>query len=286
MDRNIVILAGGASSRMKNSVEPDSHLAIETRHKSKAMLGVGEGSRPFLDYLLFNVQQSGYENVVIVVAQKDNSIRDYYESRGGASQFSHLTIAYVVQEVPARRTNPLGTADALMQALHATPSWKGKRFTVCNSDNLYSQTALRLLLENEYDNAMIDYDRSTLQFSEERIGQFAVIKKDNDGFLHDIIEKPTFEELKQVSDTHGRVGVSMNIWRLSYDLILPYLQAVPLHPVRQEKELPVAVQKMIAEHPQSVCAITLAEHVIDLTSASDIPAVQEYLRKEFPSFNN
>jgi len=57
-----------------------------------------------------------------------------------------------------------------------------------------------------------------------------------------------------------------------------------LHPIRQEKELPAAVKMMIADHPRSVFTVPLSEHVIDLTSQSDIPAVQEYLEKEFPGF--
>jgi glucose-1-phosphate adenylyltransferase len=76
----------------------------------------------------------------------------------------------------------------------------------------------------------------------------------------------------------------MNIFRFSYDRILPYLESVPLHPVRHEKELPAAVKMMIAEYPRSVFALPLAEHVIDLTSQSDIPTVKEYLAKEFPEF--
>lgn len=291
MDKNVVILAGGASSRMRNSVGPDSPLAAEIRHKAKGMLGVGEparqaggGSRPFLDYLLFNIEKAGYESVVIVVPQNDASIRDYYEYRGGAAQFPRLDISYVVQEVPPSRTKPLGTADALMQALHATPSWKGKRFTVCNSDNLYSPHALQLLLNDGHENAMIDYDRSALQFGEERIAKFAVIKKDESGFLQDIIEKPSLDELHSVRDAEGRIGVSMNIWRLSYDVILPYLDAVPLHPVRHEKELPAAVKMLIAHRPRSLFAIPCSEHVIDLTSPDDIAMVVEYLRKEFPHF--
>jgi hypothetical protein len=76
----------------------------------------------------------------------------------------------------------------------------------------------------------------------------------------------------------------MNIFRFSYDGILPHLESVPLHPERREKELPAAVKLVIAEHPRTVFAVPLSEHVIDLTSQSDIPAVREYLEREFPEF--
>lgn len=288
MDRNIVILAGGASSRMKNFVTTGSTLAaqlvFEAQTKPKAMLGLGKRARPFLDYLLFNVEMAGYENVVVVVAESDTSVQEYYDTCGGAKQFRQLKFSYVPQRIPLGRERPLGTADALLQALNATRSWEGQRFTVCNSDNLYSVTALKLLLEDEHDNAMIDYDRATLEFSEERVAQFAVIKKGRDGFLQNIVEKPTLGDLNRGKKSLGRIGVSMNIWRFTFNDVLPYLESIPIHPVRQEKELPVAVQKIVAEHPRSVFTIPLSEHVVDLTSLADIPIVQEYLRREFPNF--
>jgi glucose-1-phosphate adenylyltransferase len=285
---NIVILAGGASSRMKQRSEASSHLdesllrLAETRPKS--MIGVGGNARPFLDYLLSNISATGYKNVVIVIGQDDTFIEPYY-SRGDGSQIIRgMRISYARQPIPPGDKKPAGTADALLRALQSVPEWRGQSFTVCNSDNLYSRTALQILLEDNHSNTLIDYDRSALRFDAERIAQFAVIVKDGDGFLTDIIEKPTHEEIVRSTDARGRIGVSMNIFRFSYDAIFRYLAAVPLHPIRREKELPVAVKMLAADHPRSVFTIPLSEHVIDLTSQSDIPAVSEYLKREFPHF--
>jgi len=281
MHPNIVILAGGVSSRMKKALASasnlDPSLRREAEEKSKAMIGVGKDSRPFLDFLLGNVVRAGYRNVVIVVGERDNSIREYYERRENAERFAGLRISYAVQPIPPGREKPLGTADALMHALQATPAWKGQRLTVCNSDNLYSVEALKLLMSDTHDNAMIDYDRSALRFEEARIAAFAVIKKDAQGFLVEIIEKPSAEQIALVADARGRIGVSMNMWRFSYDLILPCVETVPLNPVRQEKELPAAVKMMVNLHPRSVFTILLSEHVPDLTSPSDILRVIEEL---------
>ncbi|MBI5472134.1 MAG: NTP transferase domain-containing protein [Ignavibacteriae bacterium] len=286
MDRNIIILAGGASSRMKKSASAagvDETIAREIERKTKAMLSVGQGGRPFLDFLLFNIEQAGYRQVVIIVGDHDDSIRSYYEHEQKAGSFPHLTFKFVTQKIPTERQKPLGTADAVVQALHALPEWRGQQFTVCNADNLYSVAALRLLLEDSHEGAVIDYERSALSFPEERISQFAITMKDESGFLSDIIEKPSLDELARAKDASGRIGVSMNIWRFTYDRILPFVERLPLHPVRQEKELPLAVKAMVTEYPRSVFAIPLAEHVIDLTSGEDIPAVQKYLRDEFQS---
>jgi glucose-1-phosphate adenylyltransferase len=281
---NIVILAGGISSRMKKaqavSVQLDPALRRDAEEKSKAMIGLGGDHRPFLDYLLYNVAAAGYRRVVIVIGEKDESIRAYYEEAGGAARFKNLTISYAVQPIPAGRQKPLGTADALWHALKATPWWRGQSFTVCNSDNLYSPEALRLMLEDRHDQALIDYDRAALQFAPERILAFAVLKKEPSGYLSDIIEKPSVEEMNGAV-ANGRIGVSMNIFRLSYDRILPCLEAVPLHPAREEKELPAAVKKLVEKNPRAVFTIPRAEHVPDLTLQSDIPLVRNYLQKTF-----
>lgn len=286
---NIVILAGGISSRMRRSVQSstqaDYPLLQETQYKSKSMLSVGVNARPFLDYLLYNIEKAGYRNVVIVVGEKDPTIKDYYELNGGKNQFKQISISYATQIIPDGRTKPLGTADALLVALRSKPDWKGQGFTVCNSDNLYSIRALILLMENDHGGSMIDYDRSALQFDRARIEAFSVIRKDLDRFLLDIVEKPSPQEIDEAKDYNGRIGVSMNIFRLSYDQIFPFLESVPLHPVRQEKELPAAVKRMIQKYPHSVYTIPLAEHVIDLTSFADIKNVQEYLKNEFQEFN-
>jgi len=288
MHPNIVILAGGISSRMKKNMPASAGLDLTLRRdaeqKSKAMIGVGDNSQPFLDYLLYNIAQAGYRDVVIVIGEKDDSIREYYNDSGAAAQFRSLNIQYAVQPIPAGRQKPLGTADALWHALKATPAWRGESFTVCNSDNLYSREALRLLREDKHDNALIDYDRAALQFTPERILAFAALKKDVEGFLLDILEKPSPKEMADAADANGRIGVSMNIFRLSYDQIFPCLETVPLHPMRQEKELPAAVKMLVDQNPRAVFAIPRSEHVPDLTLQSDILPVKEYLQKEFEKF--
>ena len=283
MQANIVILAGGVSSRMKkalaNAADLDPSLLKDAQQKSKSMIGVGRDSRPFLDYLLDNISQAAYQNVVIVVGERDNSIREYYERGESAGRFPGLKISYAIQSIPAGREKPLGTADALLQALKSVPAWKGQHLTVCNSDNLYSVKALKLIRSDTHENAMIDYDRSALQFEQERIEKFAVIQKDAQGFLVDIIEKPTPEQIARASDARGRIGVSMNLFRFSYDMIHSSVERVPLNQVRQEKELPAAVMLMIGRHPRSMFTIPLSEHVPDLTSPADILRVRTDLEQ-------
>ena len=288
MNPNLVILAAGISSRMKDSVEVNAdvnpQLILDAQKKSKVMIGVGEQHRPFLDYLLYNAREAGYREVVIVAGENDKELRGYYGKSDSGNEFHGISISYAVQKIPKGRIKPLGTADALLQALRSRPDWRGKTFTVCNSDNLYSQKALRVLLEISHPCALIDYARDALQFEQSRIEQFAVIQKNKDGFLTRIIEKPTYQQLA-AADTNGRVGVSMNIFRFSYDVVLPILERVPLHSVRQEKELPQAVMMMVTNDPTAMMTVPLSEYVPDLTYQHDISRVQEFLRKEYPHFS-
>jgi glucose-1-phosphate adenylyltransferase len=279
----LVILAGGISSRMKmpavNYTLVDQKLIADADEKSKSMIGVGKDNRPFLDYLLYNAKNSGYLDIVIVIGESDNSIREYYGSSEKNNKFNGLNISYAIQPIPSGRNKPLGTADALLWGLKSKPEWKGTKFTVCNSDNLYSQKALSLMLNSPYCGALIDYDRSALEFESSRIEKFSVTVKDEKGFLKDIIEKPSADIIESIKSKSGYVGVSMNIFSLSYNKIFPILEKTPIHPQRDEKELPEAVKILANEIQESVYAYPLAEHVPDLTSKEDILQVKKYLEE-------
>ena len=277
----LVILAGGISSRMKEplsyNLNIDENLIRDADEKSKSMIGLGKDYRPFLDYLLYNARESGYSDIVIVIGQDDNSILQYYGKKVRKNPFKDMNISYAVQKIPGGRSKPLGTADALLCALKSKTEWSGSKFSVCNSDNLYSEKALTIMLNTDYDNALIDYDRSALQFDLSRIEKFAVTVKDERGFLKDIIEKPTPEVINNAKDRRGFVGVSMNIFSLTYDQIFTILEKLPLHPIRQEKELPEAVKILANKKESYVFTYPLAEHVPDLTDKVDIPDVKKYL---------
>jgi glucose-1-phosphate thymidylyltransferase len=281
----LIILAGGVSSRMKKPAQTnlniDEYLIEQSEIKTKSMLSVGKNERPFLDYLLYNARQAGYREILIVISEKDNSVRNYYGEKANDNEFEGLNISYAIQKVPDGRIKPLGTADALQQALKAKKEWKGNRFTVCNSDNLYSQKAFKLMLNDEHSNSMIDYNRDAMEFETSKIMKFGVTVKDSEGYLIDIIEKPTDKDLVRAKDRNGIIGVSMNIFSLNYDFVLPFLEKIPFHSVRNEKELPAAISLMVKENPKSLFCYPLSEHVIDLTSKEDLPKVKKYLADNF-----
>jgi NDP-sugar pyrophosphorylase family protein len=262
----------------------EKSLREDAEQKPKSLIRVGPSGRPFLDFLLHNVRESGYTDVVIVIGPNDTHTREYYGPDAKENPFAGLRFSFTVQPVPEGRAKPLGTADALERALLARPEWQDGYFTVCNSDNLYSINALRSLGELGNVGGLIDYDRAALEFTSERISRFAVIVKDEEGFLTDIVEKPELEYVKRLEEKAGRIGVSMNIFRLHGSTILPYLRTLPLHPTRHEKELPAAVRAFAQEHPRSMRTIPLSEHVPDLSSKEDIEIMRRYLAERSSHF--
>lgn len=277
---NLVILAGGVSSRMQSSVTRAPAIDRETQQRildgGKTLVGVDAAGRPLVEYIVGNAIAAGYGNVVLLLGVRNQSLRAYIEQRREEGAFPGVNWTFATQTIPHGRTKPLGTADALLTALRAVPSWEREQCTVCNGDNLYSVRALRLLRTCNAAHALIDYDRAALRFSQERIQQFAVLLKDGDGYLRRIVEKPSAQDLDAARDHTGRIGVSMNLFRFTCGVIIPFLEAVPLHPQRQEKELPSAVAALLSADPRAVQTIPLSEHVPDLTDAFDISILREF----------
>lgn len=281
MKHYLIILAAGASSRMKRS-EATTALTdaeiVAANSQSKALLKVGQDERPLLDYLLLNAEQAGYSHVILIVPPQAEAFTSQY-----GNAYRSLNISYATQQLPLESSKPLGTADALFQALEQYPQLKTEVFTVCNSDNLYSVGAMKLLLGEKSNNALIAYDREGLQFSPSRIAGFALLLISSEGYLQNIIEKPNPEEVKDFQDTSGRLRVSMNLWKLHGSDIYPILKQLKPHPIRKEKELPTAILQMIQNFPKQVKAIPLSEHVPDLTSKEDIVLLKEYIRNHYNS---
>ena len=58
--------------------------------------------------------------------------------------------------------------------------------------------------------------------------------------MHALVEKPSDEDVERLRDEHGEVWVSMNVLRLPHEALLAGCTSAPIHPERQERELPTA----------------------------------------------
>ncbi|MDY8134166.1 sugar phosphate nucleotidyltransferase [Aquimarina sp. 2201CG5-10] len=284
MHNNLIILAGGASSRMKKPTTTDTLSKEEIQQaniRSKGLIGVGANGRPLMDYLLYNAKQAGYKNVYIVISEQGGLFKEFYGSNDSDNDFNGLNISFAIQYIMPGREKPSGTADALFQAVEQYPHLNKEYYTVCNSDNLYSTEALYALRNTNHPNAFIAYDRDAFDFPLERISRFAVAQIDTHNFLIGIIEKPSLDEVDTYKDVERKIRVSMNAFKFDGGMLYPYIKNCPFHPKRNEKELPTALLNMIKKHPQKTIGIPRSEHVPDLTAKEDISAVKEYLKRHY-----
>lgn len=284
MHDNLIILAGGMSSRMK---KPSASKSVneeennQANNRSKSLISVGNSGRPLMDYLLYNAKNAGYKNIYIVINEQGGLFKEFYGKKSANNNFNGLNISFPIQYIPKERIKPFGTADAVFQAVEQFPELQTQQFTVCNSDNLYSEKALRILRETINSNAFISYDRDTLEFSLEKIFSFAVMILDDKNYLKSIVEKPSISLVNKYKNKDGKIRVSMNIFKMDGEMIYPYLKNCPVHPIRNEKELPTVVLNCVANNSEAFLGIPLSEHVPDLTAKDDIVIIKEYLKKHY-----
>lgn len=275
----LLILAGGMSSRMKKNLEGNTNLDPKLIEQAntlpKSMIGLGKNGRPFLDYVLYNASVAGVKEVILLLNPKDTVSQTYYEKLMQSGKSWNLDIKFARQHIPNDRIKPLGTTDAIEQALNQFPTWKQNRFIVCNGDNLYPVKAFELLLDETYPNALLDWD--TEGYDVARVRNCAIIKKDSTGYLTDLLEKPNDEEWETIVKTMPRVGISWNIFAFTSSDLIPFLEKTPLHPIRNEKEIPVTVRLWANENPKGIYTIQISEILPDLTSKHDIADVQQLL---------
>ena len=288
MHNNLIILAGGASSRMKKQASLDNlseEEIAQANERSKGLIGVGPNGRPLLDYLLLNAKKAGYKNIYIIIGEQGELFKEFYGNEDKNNDFHGLNVSFAVQYIPEGRVKPFGTADALFQAVEQFPELNTQYYSVCNSDNLYSAKALLALRETTSPNAFISYDRDALEFPLERISRFAIAKLDENNCLLDILEKPTADVLESYKDAEGILRVSMNAFKFDGAVLYPYLKNCPVHPERDEKELPTVLLNSLKENGNTALGIAFSEHVPDLTAKEDIAEVKEYLKKHYPQLD-
>ena len=276
MTKTIVILAAGMSSRMKKSIDSDidDSKAEEANKKSKSIITFGD--KPFIYFLLKNIVEAGFENVIMVVGK---DFDDFKKQLDNLNFNNKLKIDYAIQKIPKDRVKPFGTADAVFQTMDQIEILKNSSFCVCNSDNLYSTNSLRIIRENAYENAVLAYDRDSLNFPKERVSSFSILMTDDNFNLLNFIEKPTQEQVDQNLDSNGKIRVSMNIFKFNGLQAFDFIKNCPINPIRNEKELPSAIVNMINENDLYMKGIPIAEHVPDLTSKADINIIQKLIEQ-------
>ncbi len=258
-----VILARGLGTRMRkqdNSAELDSQQAAVAATGIKALMPI---DRPFLDYVLGALAETGYRKICLVIGPEHDAIRKHF---GEELQCERINIEFAVQ------AQPLGTADAVA----AVEQFAGDDHFLCiNSDNYYPDEAFKAL--GELDSAgLVGFQREGMlagsNIPSGRIVKFAVIKTDADGYMESILEKPAPEVIEALPQP---ICLSMNCWRFGPE-IFTACKAIEPSP-RGELEIPDAVQYSIDTLGVKYKVVPLIAPVLDLSSRDDIAGVTEKL---------
>ena len=244
-----VVLAAGRGSRMRethNSTTLTSNQAELARTGMKAMVPVG---RPFIDYVLSGLADSGYGQICLIIGPDHDAMRQH--CRQYAS--SRLDIHFAVQ------LRALGTANAVACAGDFVGD---DSFLLINGDNFYPATALTGL-RHASGAAVAAFSPEALcqgNISPERLRHFAALGPGPDGKLERVVEKPSDEFFS--NRTHP-VLMGMNCWRFT-PAIFAACRSIPLSP-RNEYELTDAVMYSIQTLGVSFHILRINEPVLDLT---------------------
>ena len=267
-------MAGGASSRMKRSLS-QSNLTQDEKNLAgkvhKSLIPLGKEKKPLLFYLISNAVSVGVTDIYLITSSENEAFQKLVGTLKINNSFAGAKVHFAIQYLKKGYIKPLGTADAVEQTLVQYPKLIEQTFIICNGDNLYSKAAFKNLLKpRQVTNALISYARSGLRFKDERIEKFAVMEVDSLGYLKKIIEKPDPKTVEKYRDTSGEIRVSMNIFSFNGKQLNPYLKNCPIHPERNEKELPEAIRLLNVKEPNQIKCFGMKEHILDLTSAEDI----------------
>ncbi len=107
---------------------------------------------------------------------------------------------------------------------------------------------------------------------------FAVVGIDSEGYLTQILEKPSKETLPSFIQSDGVLRVSMNVFKMSFSDFVVALKDCPMDAVRHEKELPTAIEKWVVENPRKMISMPYEGEFLDLTHPTDFLFVTNKLQ--------
>lgn len=239
-----VIMAGGKGTR----------LATVTKNIPKPMVPIK--GKPLLEYQIENLKENGVDNIILIVGQLGDVIRDHFED---GSAFG-VDISYYVENTP------LGTAGALVKIKDRLEDTFflvfGDLFININYDRFFDYHAEKRAMitlfahpnSHPYDSDIIITDGAS------RVTGWSY-KKDvrtedyknlvNAGLY--VMQKSAVDEIEEIQETKGEDKVD-----LEKELIIPLIPYSPIyayHSTEYVKDIgtPDRLQKVTADYVNGVC---------------------------------
>lgn len=161
MIKKVVIAAAGQGTRML-------HL---TKNKSKHLINVQK--KPFLGYLLDNLLEAGYKDLILVVGYKEELMREFLK------EYNYQAKVLNQFEILGPKEKEYGTACPLKCVKNIVGK---ENFLAVYGDNLYSVKDLKAMnIEDDYN--------YVAGFQHPRPEKYGVLVPKN-GLLKEIVEKP------------------------------------------------------------------------------------------------
>jgi NDP-sugar pyrophosphorylase family protein len=244
MIKKVLISAAGRGTRMLElSKDKPKHL-IEANGK------------PFLYYLLSNLKEAGFEDIIMVVGYKKEFMEEFLK------QYPEFNIS-LVNQFDILGEDRYGTACPLECVKEML---KGESFLAVYGDNLYAVEDLkRLSREDDY-----SYVAGLPHKHPENYGVLAV---DENGLLKSIVEKP--------KEPVGNL-INTGLYKFTPE-VFDYLDKIQLSP-RGEYEL-TDVINLLAERGK-VKALDLQGIWLDFGKPEDVQRVEDYLNNNWQANKN
>ncbi|MCD8020658.1 MAG: nucleotidyltransferase [Clostridiales bacterium] len=297
----LLIMAAGLGSRFGEGI--------------KQLEPVGLHDEIIMDYSIHDAIEAGFDKIIIVIRkdiEKDfrervgNRVEEVCSKRKVEVILCFQDMHDVPGEVPAERTKPWGTGQAVLTA----KEYIREGFCVINADDYYGKEAFRemhdwLVLDHaEHAIAMAGFIlKNTLS---DHGGVTRGICKVADGHTHIINVIETGNIIKTVDSESGQVGaeadgvkldmesyVSMNFWGFSAKegsnpwfldvlergFVAFFKDAVPMDPMKAEYLLPTIVGGLLQEGKTTVKVLETTDKWFGVTFKEDKPVVVDSFRK-------
>ena len=241
MIQKVVVSAAGQGTRMLDL----------TKEKSKHLINVKE--KPFLAYLLDNILEAGYEEIILVVGFREDMIRDFlktYKFNG-----NDYTIEIVNQfEILGPKEKEYGTACPIKCVKGLV---KNESFISLCGDNFYTVDDLKLInIDDEFNYvAGISHDNPQ---------NFGVLVEEN-GFLKEIIEKP--------KEFVGNL-INISLYKFTPDILDAVFEIEKSS--RGEYEITDAISLLAKENKVKIKKIN--DFWMDFGRPEDVKKFEEYLK--------
>jgi bifunctional UDP-N-acetylglucosamine pyrophosphorylase/glucosamine-1-phosphate N-acetyltransferase len=238
MINKVIIAAAGRGTRMKDL----------SKDKPKHLIKVC--GRPFLYYLLNNLIEAGYKELILVVGYKNNKIKDFLKT------FKDKDKVTLVNQFDILGEDKYGTA-CVLECLHEKV--KNESFLMVYGDNLYSIQDLKKF--RDLDNGF-NYVGGLEHEEPEKYG---VLKRE-DHLLKEIIEKP--------KQNIGRL-INVGLYSFNSDIFDKVKEIQKSE--RGEYEITDAINLLAKD--KKVKIKTIEDYWLDFGNPSDVQKVSSFLEK-------